>query len=158
MKLVEMLGMESAVLPQDITGVAQTGDFVSLKDYARCAVILQQGAWAGGTPAVTLLQAKDVAGTDAKALGFETMWTKVAVTGTTFVETPVVADTFPLPAIANTMTVIDVEAHSLDTNNGFTCLRVHVATPGANADLLSAMYLLHGARYMQAVMPDAKVD
>lgn len=158
MKLVEHMGIENGVLPKDITGAAQTGDYVSLKNYARCTVIIQQGAWAGGTPAVTLLQASDVAATGEKALGFTTRWTKVALTGTTFVETAVTANTFNLPAVANTMNVIEVEAHSLDTNNGFDCFRVHVATPGANADLLCVTYILHGARYQQAVMPDAKVD
>lgn len=158
MYLVESMQVESGVLPKDITGAAQTGDYVSLKNYTRCTVIIQQGAWAGGTPAVTLLQATDVAATDEKALGFTKRWTKVAVTGTTFVETAVAANTFNLPAVANTMNVIEVEASSLDTNNGFDCFRVHVATPGANADLLCILYILHGARYPQAVMSDAKVD
>lgn len=158
MRFVELFGIENGVLPKDITGAAQTGDYVSLKNYSHCAVVIQQGAWAGGTPAVTMLQAKDVAATDEKALAFTTRWTKVSLTGTTFVETAVTSSTFNLPAVANTMNVIDIDAATLDTTNGFDCIRVHVATPGANADLLDIHYFLYGARYLGATMPNAKVD
>jgi hypothetical protein len=80
------------------------------------------------------------------------------VTGTTFVETAVVANTFNLPAVANTITVLEVDAEDLDVTGGFDCLAVLVASPGANADLLSITFILSGARYMSAVMVDAKVD
>jgi len=158
MKLVEYNGYEVAILPKDITGAAQTGDYVSLKHYDHCTIKIYQGAWAGGTPAVTLHQAQDVAATGEKALSFTKRWTKVGVTGTTFVETAVTSDTFNLPATANTINVLEVDAHDLDVNNGFDCLTVKVASPGANADLLFVEYELSGARYKQAVMSDAKVD
>lgn len=158
MKLVEKIGIETGVLPKDITGAAQVGDWISLKDYQHATVIIQQGAWAGGTPAVTLEQATAVAGTSNKALAFSKRWTKVGVSGTTFVETAVTSNTFNLPAVANTINVLEIDAADLDTDNGFDCFNVNIATPGSNADLLSVTYLLHGARYPQAVMPDAKVD
>jgi hypothetical protein len=158
MKLVEHVGFETAVLPKDITGAAQTSDWVSLKNYSHVTIVIQQGAWAGGTPAVTLEQATAVAGTANKALAFTKLWTKVGVTGTTFVETAVVANTFNLPAVANTITVLEVDAEDLDVTGGFDCLAVLVASPGANADLLSITFILSGARYMSAVMVDAKVD
>lgn len=158
MKLVELMGMETGVLPKDITGAAQTGDYVSLKNYQHCTIIIQQGAWAGGTPAVTLHQATDVAATAEKALSFTKRWTKVGVTGTTFVETAVTSDTFNLPAVANTINVLEIDADTLDVSGGFDCMTVKVASPGANADLLSITYILAGARYPQAVALDAKVD
>ena len=46
----------------------------------------------------------------------------------------------------------------LDTDGGFDCCRFVVASPGANADLIAGVYILSGARYPQAVLPDAKVD
>jgi hypothetical protein len=158
MKLVERMGFETAIVPKDITGAAQVGDYISLKDYTHVSIRIQQGAWAGGTPAVTLFQATDVAASGEKALGLTKRWTKVGVTGTTFVETAVAADTFNLPAVANTITILEIDAADLDGDNAFDCLTIKVASPGANADLLSADYLLSGARYGQAVMPDAKVD
>ncbi len=158
MNPIELVGHEVAMLPKDITGAAQVGDYVSLKNYSVCVITLQQGAWAGGTPAVTLTQSQDVAATGEKALGFSKRWTKVGVTGTTFVKTDVTSDTFNLPAVANTINKIFVQAEDLDTDNGFDVLCVKVASPGANADLLEAHYDLYGARYPQAVMLDAKVD
>lgn len=158
MRLVEKHGYEVAILPKDITGAAQTGDYVSFKNYQHCTIKIYQGAWAGGTPAVTLFQATDVAASGEKALGFTKRWTKVGVTGTTFVETAVTSDTFNLPAVANTINIIEIDADMLDVTNGFDCLTVKVASPGSNADLLFAEYELHGARYPQAVMLDAKTD
>lgn len=158
MNPVEAFGIEVGLLPKDITGAAQVGDYVSLKGYQGCLILLTQGAWAGGTPAVTLTQSTDVAATGEKALSFTKRWTKVGVTGTTWVETAVASDTFNLAAVANTMNAIYVPAASLDADNSFDVLCVKVASPGANADLLSAVYILVGARYAQAAMPDAKVD
>lgn len=158
MYLVENMGLEVALLPKDITGAVQNGDFISLKNYTHATVVLLQGAWAGGTPAVTLTQAQDVAGTSEKAISFTKMWTQVGITGTGYTETAVTADTFNLPAVANTMTVLELDADMLDTDNGFDCFRVVVASPGANADLLAGLYILSGARYKGAAMPDAKVN
>ena len=156
---IELISHETAIVPKDITGAAQVGDYVSLKNYSECVITLQQGAWAGGTPAVTLTQSQDVAATGEKALSFDTRWTKVGLaTSGTFVKTTVTSDTFNLPAVANTINKIFVRAAELDTDNGFDVLCVKVASPGANADLLEAHYDLYGARYPQAVMPDAKVD
>lgn len=157
-RLVEMMGFEAGILPKDTTGAAQTGDYISMKLYQHLTIVILQGAWAGGTSAVTLVQATDVAATGEKALAFTKMWTKVAVTGTTFVETAVVSNTFNLPAVANTMSVIEIDADMLDVTNGFDCVALKTASPGANADLVTALYILHGARYPQAVLADAKVD
>lgn len=158
MRLVEHLGFEVAILPKDTTGAAQTGDYVSLKQYQHVTILITQGAWAGGTSAVTLVQATDVAASNEKALAFTKMWTKVGVTGTTWVETAVTSNTFNLPAVANTMSLIEIDADMLDVTNGFDCMALKTASPGSNADLVSAVYILHGARYPQAVMIDAKVD
>ncbi len=158
MRLVELMGFEVAILPKDTTGAAQVADYICLKNYQHVAIVIIQGAWAAGTSAVTLVQATDVAATAEKALAFTKRWTKVGVTGTTFVETAVTANTFDLPAVANTINVIEIDADMLDVTNGFDCLAVKTASPGASADLLTALYILHGARYPQRVMLDAKVD
>lgn len=156
--LVELMGMEVIQVPLDTTGAAISSDWLSLKNYAHATFIIAQGAWAGGTPAVTLAQATAVAGTSEKALAFLKRWTKVAVTGTVWVETAVTSNTFNLPATANTINVIEVEAAELDTDGGFDCIQLEIATPGSNADLLCAIAILSGARYPQAITQDAKVD
>jgi hypothetical protein len=158
MRFLDNNQVEVGAVPVDTTGAAVTGDYVSLAGYERLVIIIQQGAWAGGTPAVTLLQATDVSAGNAKALAFTERFTKVGLTGTTFTKTAVTANTFDLPAVANTINVIEVPADSLDVSNDFDCVRVNIATPGANADLIAVTYLLVGARYSQATMQDAKVD
>src|SRR5262245_55351632 len=156
--LVELIGIEAAIAPKDITGAAQAGDWMSLKYYSHLTVIILQGAWAAGTPAVTLQQAIAVAGTSPKALAFDKMWNKVGLgAGTTFTMNNVTNSTFNLTAVANTITVLEIDGDDLDVTNGYDCVQVNVGTPGANADLLGVIYLLSGARYPQAGIPDAKV-
>jgi hypothetical protein len=157
-RLVDNCGIEVAAVPVDTTGAAVSGDYYSLKNYNHITFIICQGAWAGGTPAVTLKQATAVAGTGEKALSFTKYWSKVAITGTTFTETTVSSDTFNLTATANTVTVIEVDAATLDVSGGFDCVRVNIASPGSNADLIAVVAILGGPRFAQAVLPDAKVD
>jgi len=156
--LIEQAAIEAGGVPVDIIGAGMAGDYVSLKDYRNLTVVIQQGAWAGGTAAVTLKQATDVAGTGEKALSFSTRWTQVALTGTGYTETVVSADTFDLDT-ANTINVLEVDASDLDVDGGFDCVRVDVASPGANSDLLCVTYVLTGARYASVTpLPDPKVD
>ena len=132
-----------AAVPIDTTGATVSGDWVHLKHYRRCAIIIQQGAWAGGTPAVTLNQAKTNSGGSSKTLSFTRYWKYTALTSDTPVETAVVSDTFNLAATANITTVIEVHVNDLDVANGFFYLQVAIASPGANADLISVMYRLY---------------
>lgn len=158
MQTVEKSGIEVAVVPKDITGAVQNGQYISLKNYNHLTVILIQGAWAGGTPAVTLGQAQAVAGTGAKAANLNFYWQKAGLSASVFAKTAVVSNTFNLPATANTVTVLEIDAEELDVTNGFDCVRVSVASPGANADLLSIIYLLKEPRFNGAILPDAKID
>ncbi len=156
--LVEQKSIETAIAPIDITGAATQGDWISLKQYGHLTIVLIQGAWAGGTPAVTLEQATAVAGTGNKTLGFTKRWTQVGLTGTGYTETAVTSDTFNLPAVANTINVLEVSASDLDTANDFDCVSVLVASPGANADLLAVLYLVGDAVHEGSTLVDPKVD
>lgn len=142
--------------PKNWTGAASTGDYASMKNYYRCAIVIQTGAWAGGTVAITLEQATAVAGTGTKALAFSWQWNDVAATGT-YVKTAVTSNTFNL-ATANKSFVIDILADTLDIANGFDCITVKGATPGANADFYCAMYYMYGAKFAQDGMKSAIVD
>ncbi len=149
-------------VPIDTTGAAVTGDYVSMKGYAHLTVIIVKGAWAGGTPAVTLKQATDVGNSlsDEKALSFTKQYKGTALTADTLTSNTVSSDTFSLAATANEYHVIEVDASSLDVDNGFDCVRVGIATPGSNADLICVVYILSHARYPNAVSaaPSAIVD
>ncbi len=145
-----------AALPKNYTGAALTARYVSLKYAQHVSIAIVTGAWAGGTAACTLSQATSVAGAGAKALAFAKMWTDSAATGT-LVETAVSSDTFDLDT-ANSVYIIEVDADTLDKANGFDCLALAVASPGANDDFYAALYLPSELRYAQATPPSMLVD
>lgn len=152
--------IEVSNVPIDTTGAGRTGDYYSLKDFQGIVFVIFQGAWAGGTPAVTLKQATDISGTSAKALGFTEKYSKVGLTGTVNVLTAVASNTFNLTATANRIEMIEVSAADLDRDNGFDCCGLDIATPGANADLICVAAILYGPRYQgdPAILPDPKVN
>lgn len=143
----EYMPIGVAAAPKNYTGAALTETYVSCKSFSQVAIILQTGAWAGGTAAVTLTQASAVAGTGAKALAFAEMYTNSgATTSSVLTKTTVTSNTFNLSA-AGVMYCICVDVNNLDIANGFDCLALSVATPGANADYYSAVYVGVNGRY-----------
>lgn len=141
--------------PKNYTGAASTDKYVSMKNYGHLTILILTGAWAAGTAAVTLEQAKEVAGTNHQDLAFTKYYHDEAESGT-LVETACV-DTFNLDT-ANKLYVIEVDAEDLDTNDDFDCVTVQIASPGANADFYGVIYVLSDPRYAQATPPSALVD
>jgi hypothetical protein len=158
MQLRHGINVVTALLPKDITGAAQVGQRISLKNYRYCTIVITQGAWAGGTPAVTIQQATSLTGGTPKALSFTKRYQQATNVGTGYVETAVVSDTFNLPATANQNHIIEIDAASLDVDNGYDCIQVNIGTPGVFADVLSVVYLLYGARYADNAMPNPFLD
>lgn len=156
MALRNRVNIVGAIVPADASGVALPGQWLCLKYYGHLTIVIAQGAWAGGTPAVTLKQATNVAGDNAKALGFTKRYQQAWNTGATgYVESAVTNNTFNLPATANQMHLVEIDAASLDTDNGYDCVRLEIASPGAFADQVTALYLLSGGRYSDVKMPNA---
>lgn len=145
-----------AIAPKDWTGAASIGDYVSMKNYGHLTIIILTGAWAGGTSAITITQSLTVAAGSEKALGMSFQWNDVAASGT-LVKTAVVANTFTI-GTANKLYVIEIEASSLDKANNFDVVTVKGASPGANADLYGAIYILSKSRYKDATPPSPLVD
>ncbi len=161
-KMLQTLQFEGMAVPIDTTGAAVASDWIGLKGAARMVILIQQGAWAGGTPALTLKQSKtfDNSDSSSKALSFAEKFSKVAITGAKWVRATVSSDTFTLPAVANTLTAIEVTAEMLDRDNGFGYVQCAIATPGANADLICVMAVLDGLRHQGdpvAILEDPKV-
>lgn len=133
--------------PVNTTGAGQDGAWVSMKHYRRLAVILETGAWAGGTSAVTLEQCTQAgnAGSDEKPLAFEKYHLVFDADNTpddVASEVAVSSNTFNLSDNANVI-VIEVRAEDLDITNGFAFVRVRIATPGSNNDYVSGLYYLY---------------
>lgn len=142
--------------PKNYTGAALTAKYVSLKNYRRMAIIINTGAWAGGTAAVTLSQAQKVDGTGAKALSFASYYDDKTTSGV-LVKKAATSNTFNLDT-ANKQFVIELKATDLDLANGFNAVSVAVASPGTNADLYSVVYALYDGRFEGANQPSVVVD
>ena len=148
-KLTEFGKVIRAVAPIDITGAGADGVWVSMKHYDRLAIVLMSGTWAGGTSAITVEQATDSSGTGAKAVAFATYDKTIDADDTpddTGAVVTVTSNTYTLGDNDN-VHVIDVRAADLDGDSGFCFVRVRAATPGANADLFAALYVLYEASY-----------
>jgi len=139
-----------AIVPANYSGTAETGPWASLANYNSVAILLGTGAWAGGTAAVTVVQATDVNGTSSKALTLSkpTLWTGLT-TAAQLTSAAIVSSTFNLSA-ANTLYLFEVPARSLDIANGFNHISLNVASPGSNNDYYWAMYLFRQPRYAQS--------
>jgi hypothetical protein len=146
--------------PALLATTAGDGDYVSMKNYDRCTMILtilNATTVTGG--AVTLLQASDVAGTGAKALAFTTMWANTDTAASdTLVETAVTSNTFTTSATNSKALkyVIEVQASDLDVAGGFDCVRIDVASSVASVG--NVEYILHEPRYASPIAISAITD
>jgi hypothetical protein len=163
--LVEAAQVVMAIVPVDSQGGANAGDWVSMKNFDRCTVLVIKAAGvAGDDPVITMQQATAVAGTSAKALNFTRVDAKVGVqTGigafTTVTQAAGNTYTDTVSAEAQAIFAIEFKAEDLDVNGGFDCLQVSVPDTGsAGAQLLTAIYILRGARYAGAGLPSAIID
>ena len=161
--LLEKLQIAAGVVHFDMAAGPAQGDWVSLKTYGRCAVVLVKTPGAAGEdPVLNLEQATDVAGTDAKALTFDRIDIKegdLSAIGT-FTKLPhgISSYTGAGSAQSEAIWAIDVKAEDLDIDNGFDCLRASLADVGVTSQLATVLYLLHEPRYAGDPLPSAIVD
>jgi len=141
--------------PADINGSGLTGDYVSMKNYNHCTVILNFGA-IGAANTVTLKQATDVSGTSEKALSFTEYFKKEGTSTDTFTRATC-SSTFNTGTTSNSVYVVEIDANDLDVDNGFDCLRVNIADPGAST-IVGVTYILSEPRYADDSMPAAITD
>jgi len=153
MQALNLIDAAKIVFGSPIIGALATTngdcDYVSLKGYGRCTIVIavdNAATVTGG--AITLKQATAVAGTSEKALAFTKMWANTDTgAADTLTETAVSSNTFTTDTTdnKNLMYVIEVQASDLDVAGGFDCVRVDVASM-ANA-VAAVTYILHSARY-----------
>jgi hypothetical protein len=163
--VTENMQLVLADAPSDLAAAAVTGDWVSLKNYAHCAIVLLKAAGAvGEAPTITVRQAQDVSGTGAKNLTAVTrVDTKSAADITTigqFTKTTQAAAATYTPAAGNTeaIYVIEFDSDQLDINNGFDCIQANIADVGATAQIGALLYILTDCRYAGQFPPSAIVD
>lgn len=163
--LVEEAQIVMAIVPVDSQTGANNGDWVSLKGYDRCTVLVIKAAGtAGDDPVITLKQATAVAGTSSKDLTFTRIDAKVGTqttTGpfTTVTQAAAATYTDAVSAEAQAIFAIEFKSEDLDVNNGFDCVQLSIPDTGsAGAQLITAIYILRGARYGAVPLPSAIID
>lgn len=170
---VEKAQLAAGFVPVNMATGANNSDWVSLKNYGRCAIIFFKGiGTAGQDPTITLLQATSVAGAGSKALNItrvdKKQGTDLTTIGTFTTSTsgsPASNDTFATNTWTNSdlaeqqgIVVIDVKAEDLDIDNGFDVIRANVADVGTNSQIGGILYVLHEPRYASGTLPSAIID
>jgi hypothetical protein len=142
------------------TPSSSTPDYVSLKNALWVtAVIHCKNATTVTGSAITLKQASAVAGTGEKALSFSKAYRNIdtaAADGLT--EFAVSSDTFTTDSTnsKNLLYVIEIDPSTLDTNNGFDCVRV--GTGNATATVLGVTYYVRTKDRGAASQPSLITD
>lgn len=136
-----------------------TPDYVSMKGYARCCVVISvKNATTVTGSAITLKQATAVAGTSEKALAFTTVLRNLDTgAGDTVAAAAVTNNTFTTDSTnsKNLQYIIEVKAGELDVNGDFDCLRA--GTGDATAATVSVHYILFGSRYTPSGLPPSAI-
>jgi hypothetical protein len=161
-KFCETADIVSAIIPADLHGQANNGDWVNLKAFGRLVAILFKGiGTAGQNPVFTLAQATDNTGANSKALTFTEIWHKVgtltAVAAWTKV-TQAAAATYTHATSADKQAIIAVEmrAEQLDVSGGFTHVQLSIPDVGANAQIGGGLYLMLNPRFAGDALESAE--
>jgi len=136
----------------DLQTGANNGDYISLKNAKRVAIVFTSGVGtAGDDPTLTLQQATSVAGGSVKALNIPTgsAFMKQAATNLAAVSAWSTAATIATNTLTNdtsaeqsALWVVELTPDELDVDNGFDCIRATVADIGSNAQPGYLFYLI----------------
>lgn len=122
-----------------------TPDYITVKHAKSVGVLIHaKNATTVTGSAITLLQATAVAGTSEKALAFSKYYVKTdtGAADAPWVETTAASNTFTTDATnsKNSMYFIPIDPASLDSANGFDCVRA--GTANATAATITVLYLV----------------
>ena len=166
MQLSQLHKVIPIIKPKDITGAGAVSDIVSLAKWDHVAIVVQQGAWAGGTASLIVEACDDILGTTTPGMDF---WYRIATMDESALSDVWGALTWStstgitLPATAHRATIIEIDAAEVYANKvatvaanaGYYRVRITVGSPGANADLLCAFAVLSQPRYAKDLLATA---
>lgn len=147
MNIVENAHIVSAFKPQ-AGGSAVDGDYICLKGATHVTVLAHVNQGNAATVALTLEQAKAVAGTGSKAITEAVPVYLVADASVSDVwvrQEDAVSFTTD-ETLKEKLVVFEVDVDTLDTNGGFDCLCLKAGASNA-ANIISATYIVTGERY-----------
>lgn len=164
-EFAELFQVVPAIMPVDMQAGANAGDWVNMKLYPMCTVIVMAAiGTAGDDITVTFLQATDVAGTGSKNLAtVDRVYRKEGATDINAVGTYTLDEQAAAATWTNTtnaenelLLVATVRARDLDIANDFDCMSISIADVGSNAQLGAALYVLYPGMYgAGATLPSA---
>jgi hypothetical protein len=146
-------------MPNATDAAGRTGDWVSLKNYALCYVIVDVTQGVATTIAISINQATAVAGTASKVItNTVPIWSNLdTVASDTFVARTAAVNYTTDAGVKNKIVVFQIDPSSLDLANGFDCIAVVTGASSAS-NLTHATYMLVGPRYGGATPPSAIID
>lgn len=161
----EVSDLVIGAVPVDLQAAALNGLFFNLKNCDGLnAILVAAIGTAGDDPVISLEQAKDASGTDAKSLNIYKVDYKVGATGfnsttdlwqnvsTIDRDNPVVSyDSAAVDGAENALVLSTyIRQTDLDIANDFTHVRLNCADVGANAQLGAILYIPSGRAYRGA--------
>ena len=161
---VEDVQIVSGILPVDLSGTDNDGDWINLHKYGSVMIVFFKSTGTSGQdPVLTLEQAKDINGLDSKGLNFGIVHTKVGTltsvgTYTKVEQTPASTFTGAGSAELQALFVVIVDTPELDINGGYKTLRATIADVGANAQLGCVLYLVNQPRESKDILDSCIVD
>ena len=155
-----------ATVPVDFATGDNTGDWVNMANYRSLVYVVATGiGTAGNDIVIDANQATDNSGTSVKALAAITRIdhkvgaTAISAVGTFTTVTQTAAASYDSVGIDEAeneaLLVIELDAANLDTDNGFTHVRIDVADVGTGAHLGAAFYILRHPRHPQGTLGTA---
>ena len=145
--LSELGKVVAGVAPVDIGGVAKTSDYWSMENYSHVSIIVYMGA-VTNSATIILYESDDADGTHKTAIAFNYYQVTAGVTGA---RTANLATGLVTGTTAGSLWVIEVDASEL--SEGYPFMTMVTSTAAAN--ILTIIPVLSGARYAQAVPPNA---
>ena len=159
-------------IPPQHNGAGLVGDWVSLKGYDACTIILHLGSTTAvdADGAITVDKATSVAGANiVTGIQMRHVWRNLDATSADANQDALAKDasetltTFGVAASqVDKIYVIEIPAASLlDTTaivgQSYDCIRVNIGITHVN-NFVGGLYILHEARYQEEPMPDAVHD
>lgn len=147
-----------SLLPPAADAAGRTGDYVSLKGYARVFIIAHINQGAANTVALTPFQATNVAAAGEKVIPAVPIWACLDAVASDALARQADAANFTTDAgVKDKIIVFEIDAAKLDVDGGFDCVCLKTGASIAS-NITEAKAILVGARYGQVTPPSAIVD
>ncbi len=155
--LAEMVRVVPAVAPQ--TGAsARSGDWISLKGYAGCLIVVHIAMGHAATTAITVDKATAVAGTgNSDGITVNRVWKHTGAIGAAIAYAAVAAAasfTSSSTGSGQDVYLLDVRADEL---GDYDCIQLELGASNS-ANLVAAQYILYGPRYAGSPVDGFTID